>query len=205
MAEKFTIDAVAKFSNENKAWDAVRILAECVEHVQPNGLVFKDAGTPPNRGRFELSAKNKTWKRSTVRELAVIKEKFDLQAPVLSWTYYADGLMWGIYGWMFHRDYQQVELTAYNGTSLMGTEGALRTVVQRARERGLEMTVKEVQVFATESAASRPQAEIVVNTSPMKKWRMFRAWVGPHLAAYVVSTVSSLSATVLLVRLGIGS
>lgn len=105
---------------------------------------------------------------------------------------------------MFNAKSQRVRVLAYAGSSLMRTEEALRTVVRRARERGIEMTLNPVLISATESSSARPSVEIFVNTSPMKKWKIFRAWVGPHFAAYVVGIVPSISATGLLVWLGLG-
>lgn len=197
LAETFSLEAEASFSDENKAWEAVRILAECVEHVQPGGRLMNSPG-------FNLRGDNKQWRRQTVRELAVIREKFDIEYPCLEWGYVTDGLQWSVDGWMFNAKSQKIRVKAYAGASLLGTEEALRTVVSRARERGVEMTVKQVKISATESTDSPRSRDIQVNTSPMRKWKMFRAWVGPHLAAYIVGIVSSISATGLLLWLGLG-
>lgn len=197
MAETFSLEADAWFSEEKRAWEAVRILAECVEHVQPGGRTLYGSA-------FKLRGEGRRWERPTIRELAVIREQFDLKYPCVSWLYSTDGLSWSINGYMFSAAKQQVQVKAYAGSSLVGTEHALRTVVRRAQERGIEMNVKEIEFSATEPTDSRPFAEILVNTNPMRRWRVFRAWVGPHLAAYIVGIVSSLSATALLVWLGLG-
>lgn len=197
LAETFSLEAEASYSDESKAWEAVRILAECVEHVQPGGHLMNGPG-------FLLLGDNKRWERQTVRELAVIREKFDIKYSALLWDYVTDGLHWSVGGWMFNAKSQKINVKAYAGSSLLGTEEALRTVVSRAQERGVEMMVKQVEISATESTGSPPSREIQVNTSPMRKWKMFRAWVGPHLAAYIVGIVSSISATGLLVWLGLG-
>ncbi len=197
MAETFSLEAVARFSDEKKAWEAVRILAECVEHVQPGGTQLDGRG-------FRMLGESKQWHRQTIRELKVICAQFDLEYPCVLWDYFAAGLSWNVGGWMFNAKSQEVRVKAYAGSDLMGTEEALRTVVRRAAERGVGMTVKRLKISATESTVARPSSQIFVKTSPIKKWKMFRAWVGPHLAAYIVGIVSSISATGLLVWLGLG-
>lgn len=197
MAETFSLEAVASFNDEKKAWEAVRILAECVEHVQPGGRLLSGPG-------FQMRGEGKIWERKTVRELAVIREKFELKYPSLSWDYWTRGLSWSVSGWMFNAESQEVRVKAFAGSNYIGTEEALRTVVRRARERRIEMSVQQVRISATESTERQSPNEIFVNTSPMKKYKMFRAWVGPHLAAYIVGIVSSVSATGLLVWLGLG-
>lgn len=197
MAESYSVDAQAKYTDESQAWEAIRILTECVMHVQPGGESLR-------RG-FEMSSGPRRWKRDTLRELAVIRAQYDLEYPSVLWDYVLPGLQWYINGYMFDEHNQAVELSAYAGASYAKTEDAMRTVLARAKERGVELTMGTMQISVDEDEPSGSVPEIQINRSPMKRWKMFRAWVGPHLAAYVVATAAAVTAGWLLIRMGLGT
>ncbi|GAA2851834.1 hypothetical protein [Microbacterium arabinogalactanolyticum] len=197
MAESYSVNAQAKYTDESQAWEAIRILIECVEHVQPGGA--------PLQQGIEMSSGPRRWRRESLRELAVIRAQYDLEYPAIGWDYILPGLHWDVRGYMFDERDQAVEVSAYAGVSYAKTEDAMRTVLARAKERGVELKMGSMQISVDEDERSGNVPEIQINHSPMKRWKMFRAWVGPHLAAYVIATAAAVTAGWLLIRMGLGA
>lgn len=195
MATTFSIDSTGSFDNVTDAWNAVRILSECVAHVVPTGTHFP-AG-------FELSGDNKHWTRETLADLAVVRETYELDSFVVSWGWAADGMQWGLSAQTFGDGIAgtDVRLSVYAGVDLIKTEEAMRTVLARASERGVILKMGPVEYRADESPA-KAKDTVMLNKGPMKKWRIFRAWVGPHLPSYIVGTLASVTSAVLLFVLG---
>ena len=198
MATTFSVTSKAEFEGFSAAWDAVRILAACVEHVTPNGSHF-----PPGTV-FELSGDNKRWTRDTLSDIAVVRETYELKTHALHWDWAETGLMWRMSAQTFDDGKTHVQLQAYAGTDLIKTEAAMRTVVTRAAERGVKMRMGTVKHSSDERQTTTTNS-LVINTGPMKKWKIFRSWAGPHLFSYVVATLASVTAGVLLVVLGFGN
>lgn len=196
MATTFSIEATAKLNAVSEAWEAVRVLTMCVEHVLPGGARFGR--------RYELSGDKKRWARESLPEMVVVRELYDLDSFVLYWDYLPAGMQWHLRAHTFQGGETHVELVAYAGADLIRTEEAMRTVLARASERGVDMKMGAVVHSSDEKPASVNTEEVVINTGPMKKIRIFRAWVGPHLSAYIVGTVASLTATGLAIWLGVG-
>lgn len=197
MAESYSVKARAEYTDEGQAWEAVRILTECVAHVQPDGEAVRNG--------FEMGGGPRRWKRETLRELAVIRAQYDLEYPTIHWDWVLPGLQWSVAGYMFSVTNQEVELSAYAGVSYARTEDAMRTVLARAKERGVILTMSPMEISVDEDEHPGKGPEIQINHSPMKRWKIFRAWVGPHLAAYVIATASAVTAGWLLIRMGLGS
>ena len=195
MATTFSVDSNARFEDVTDAWTAVRILAECVAHVVPSGSQF-----PPE---FELSGDNKHWTRETLPDLAVVRETYELDSFVVYWGWAADGMQWGLDAHTYEDGDTDVQLSVYAGVDLIKTEEAMRTVLARASERGVKLKMGPVEYRADESKA-KARDTVVLNKGPMKKWKIFRAWVGPHLPSYIVGTLSSITSAVLLIVLGFG-
>jgi len=195
MATTFSVKSGALFEGYVAAWNAVRILTACVEHVAPNGEHF-----PPGTV-YELSGDNKRWARNTLSDMAVVHETHELTTHTLYWNWAETGLMWRMSAQTFHDGKTRVELQAYAGTDLIKTEEAMRTVLARAAERGVKMSMGTVR-YAADERQTVIESSIVINKGPMKKWKIFRSWVGPHLPSYVVGTLASVTATVLLFVLG---
>ena len=198
MATTFSVMSTANFESLGAAWNAVRILAACVEHVAPNGTNF-----PPGTV-FELTGDNKRWSRNTLSDIAAVRETYELKTPVLHWDWVETGLMWRMAAQTFDSGDTHVQLQAYAGTDLIKTEAAMRSVVARAAERGVKVRMGAVKHSSDESQATTGNSP-VINTGPMKKWKVFRSWAGPHLASYVVATFASVTSGVLLVVLGFGN
>lgn len=195
MPDTFSIELSAKPASASEAWEAARVLTTTVEHVNPGGHSFRDDW-------WELEAEGRRWSRPTLKELEVLAAGLELKDPTLYWNYSVDGLQWRLVVYLWSNRSAEVELDAYAGADRMATEEAVRLVVKRAADRGVELKRGETEVSSIEGPRKKSTVDLVINAKPMKKWAMFRAWVGPHLLSYIVGTVASVTATILLFVVG---
>lgn len=195
MPDTYSINLTHTTSDRAKAWEGTRIVTTTIEHVSPGGRKLKT--TPP----WELMFDDRRWYRDSLKELEVLAAGMELESFVIFWNYVVEGLQWSVTVNFWPDGKTTIGVTAYAGTERMATEEAVRLVVKHARDRGVEFFQGPTKIRSTELSTAGDSKRLVINSKPMKKWAMFRAWVGPHMASYVVGVLASVTAAALLVVL----
>lgn len=197
MPDTFSIKLLAGADGLAKAWETARVITTTIEHVHPEGRSFREQP-------WELSFDGRRWARGTAKELQVLAAGMGLEEGfAVYWTYNTTGLQWAITMYFWEEERVSIDVSAYAGQDRMATEEAARLVVKRAAERGVALKQYETRISSYEGPPRTSATDIIINRKPMRKWAMFRAWVGPHMASYVVGVLASVTAAGLIVILGL--
>jgi hypothetical protein len=197
MADKFGQRVTLRPADAGEMW---RIMGEASKAVPRQDPTSRPELLPDRP--WDLMAQSRGWKRATLKELRAVADDVELTKYAVVWSYYGEDAQWNMTGQTFDDGGVAFELSAYAGTDRLRVEEIVRDVAAALRKRGFEPKVHPSTVNSTDDGRETKPKPLAPRRRQPLSARISES-VKAHAAAYVIGVAASVTATAIVVWLGI--